>query len=350
MRTTQIDDDQFNAIVTEVECSCRLKHLYTKPHKGNVENSQGQSLLAALLIRHDHSKAGLLCNLGVDLCCISGNGHTPLTDISSQHGDYTKEIRFLCGRGVSVNAVDLHNKAAVHHAAANNNIAHVECLLSCGANIDIISPSACTPLMFAAESGHVDCMRVLLAYGAEVNWIAPGTGDSIADSCFIYLMTHHGATTDDYMPILFDHGLHVDITCNMGSLFLIMIMCGSVKCSKDILERGSRLHFVAPHPMWLDIIMAIDLTTDIEKRSELNEILGASGENFHVDLADFQQPHPVVVAMATNQHPTSLREWARKAIRWHLSSRHIGPPKLNLLVQVRQLPLPPILKKYLWFS
>ncbi|XP_062515517.1 uncharacterized protein LOC134190976 [Corticium candelabrum] len=56
---------------------------------------------------------------------------------------------------------------AIHWAAAFNHVTIIERLLSCSVPVDINANGGCTPLWWAALSGHVCCVDVLLKHGAS---------------------------------------------------------------------------------------------------------------------------------------------------------------------------------------
>ena len=59
-------------------------------------------------------------------------------------------------------------RAAIHWAAMNNHKTIVDRLLCCwGSTVDIDDMAGCTPLWWAADAGHVDCVEILLVHGAN---------------------------------------------------------------------------------------------------------------------------------------------------------------------------------------
>ena len=58
-------------------------------------------------------------------------------------------------------------RTAIHHAAMNNHVAIVERLLSRSVPVDINDNGGRTPLWYAACTGRVHCVDVLLKHGAS---------------------------------------------------------------------------------------------------------------------------------------------------------------------------------------
>jgi hypothetical protein len=55
------------------------------------------------------------------------------------------------------------------HIAAVYNASNIEVLLSRGVEVDVRDRNGCTPLMYAAECGTMDCIKKLLRAGANVD-------------------------------------------------------------------------------------------------------------------------------------------------------------------------------------
>ena len=55
----------------------------------------------------------------------------------------------------------------LHAAARDNNHQHLRRLLTAGAKVDQMTKASETPLYVAAEKNAVDCVKVLLAHGAD---------------------------------------------------------------------------------------------------------------------------------------------------------------------------------------
>ena len=77
-------------------------------------------------------------------------------------------LLYLINRGADVNKKDGRGRTALHYASERGDFKVAEALLSKGA-IDEKAWNQCTPLMLAAERGHIDILLHLINHGADVN-------------------------------------------------------------------------------------------------------------------------------------------------------------------------------------
>jgi hypothetical protein len=106
---------------------------------------------------------------------------THLMYAAGRTGDVAR-VRWLLARGASVNVKTYDGRTALHYASACGNAEIVQLLLAEGANVDPWTPPAAildpfadpfavvkvsAPIYEAAQNGHVDVIRVLLAAGAD---------------------------------------------------------------------------------------------------------------------------------------------------------------------------------------
>ncbi|XP_048485691.1 ankyrin repeat domain-containing protein 2-like [Plutella xylostella] len=94
--------------------------------------------------------------------------------------DNVELLQELLANGADVNARDALNRTALHAAALAERSSCLKALCAAGADIDAVSSPANggkTALHIAAERGHVENTRVLLARGA-----CPTDGDGSGDS------------------------------------------------------------------------------------------------------------------------------------------------------------------------
>lgn len=70
---------------------------------------------------------------------------------------------------MEVNYVDSFGLSPLHYAARNGHFEALKLLLNNWANPDIQNAVHVTPIFLAAQQDHVDCVRLLVLMGADVN-------------------------------------------------------------------------------------------------------------------------------------------------------------------------------------
>ncbi len=74
----------------------------------------------------------------------------------------TEMVRILLNACCNVNAVNSHERAAIHEAVERGCIEMVELLLAAGAAINMQAATGDTPIIIAARRGHTELMKILL--------------------------------------------------------------------------------------------------------------------------------------------------------------------------------------------
>ena len=99
-------------------------------------------------------------------------------------------------------------------------------LLRAGANPDAADYDGWRPLMFAAEGGHTECVRLLLEYGADADY----DGAENESSSVLELAIREGH--DACVLLLLQAGAEMD------EAFTMAIENGFVQCTKFLLKEG----------------------------------------------------------------------------------------------------------------
>ncbi len=137
----------------------------------------GKTRLASAAFGHHDDAVGFLLARGAHALALDSEGGTHLHSICWQ-GEYEdpetnsacdRIIRALVDAGVDPNATNSHGSTPMHEAAGGDwgNQTAIRTLLELGADVGSIDDGGNTPLVFAAYNGEVECIRLLLAAGAD---------------------------------------------------------------------------------------------------------------------------------------------------------------------------------------
>src|SRR6185369_1575774 len=135
-----------------------MRLLLDKGADVNARNAAGASAL--LWAVTDLAKVRLLVERGADVNVESSLGHTAL-ELAAMSDGSAETVRLLLAHGANSKAVDKMIKMSTLHAAALGN------------DTDSLGS---TPLMYAAQNGNLEAVKVLLAKGANVNVVSAPPG------------------------------------------------------------------------------------------------------------------------------------------------------------------------------
>jgi ankyrin repeat protein len=135
-----------------------------------------------------------LAEQGVQRDTASGPAYTALSLAAYQQD--TAAVRRLLESGSHPDEQPGGWRNPLHHAAASGNIELARTLLAGGANPDagVSARRGETPLMIAAEMGHVPMMELLLKYGAQLNTI-----DKMGKNATDYAEFFRKASASDFL-------------------------------------------------------------------------------------------------------------------------------------------------------
>jgi ankyrin repeat protein len=157
----------------------------------SVSNDFGSTPLAQASILANARIIELLLEAGADPNERGQDGQTPLMVVARTSN--TQAAKILLEGGANVNAIEeWRGQTALMWAAAQRQKQMVELLLSAGAEVDVLStrnnwerqvtaeprmkilpPGGMSALMYAAREGCADCVRSLMAAGADPNLADP---------------------------------------------------------------------------------------------------------------------------------------------------------------------------------
>ena len=150
-------------------------HTYTHTHTHIHPPTHPQRQLTPLLsaLRNVTAAGGatvkLLVSRGADCCgCVPDTRLTPLMEACLRA--HESGVRTLLRGGADARSLDAEGRSALHWAAQGGSAGLLAALdtFTGGTLRDSTDLSGYTPLMYAAESGHADCVRALLAAGADM--------------------------------------------------------------------------------------------------------------------------------------------------------------------------------------
>ncbi len=180
---------------------------------------------------------------------------------------------FVCVRAISGESMGSY---PLHDAAARDDVAVIERLLSDGAELDRRDDSGSTPLLVATRANQVRAARALIDAGADVN-----AKDAIQDSAYLY------AGARGYLDILkmtLAHGADLKSTNRYGGTALIPAAeRGHVETVRTLIEAGVDVDHVNRLD-WTALLEAIILGDGGERHQRIVDLLLQAGAD--PNLAD----------------------------------------------------------------
>lgn len=155
-------DDYFKAV--KLDDVAKVKNLLQRGFDPNsIEPTRGENGLI-LALREDAMKTFdvLMSAPGLDIDLKAKNGDTALMIAAYKKNKPAVDI--LLARGAQVNRPGW---TALHYAAASGSNEIIQALLEKSAYIDAESPNKTTPIMMAANGGHILAVKLLLDEGAD---------------------------------------------------------------------------------------------------------------------------------------------------------------------------------------
>ncbi len=180
-------------------------------------------------------------------------------------------LTFTCTRAISKESA---NSCPLHAAAAADNAAAIEKLLSEGAELDARDRSGSTALLVATRANSVHAARALIEAGANVN-----AQDNIHDSAYLYA----GARGHlDILKMTLAHGADLKSTNRYGGTALIPAAeRGHVETVRTLVEAGVDVDHVN-NLGWTALLEAIILGRGGEQHQRIVDILLAAGASPYI--------------------------------------------------------------------
>ena len=336
------DDFLFDGIVRH-GTSFDIEHaLVESGHSVDSENGDGCSILAFTLLHHQTEIAQTLIELGADISAVAKNGQTPLTELCFGDATYSNEIALLVSEGVDINAEDGSGTTPLMAAVMTNNLPNITALLNLGADPDRYTLSHPQPIMLAIDGKNYTVIRMLLGKGADIN-VSWADFETPLLKCLRLYPQH--SDMDIYMPLLLGAEADTDIHEFGFSPFMYALVNRNIDWAHELLVRGCRICHQQPAEMPAQLVYVLDMVRDPLTTTHLNSLLFASGEQFHLDMFQFQQPHRIVVEMVLETSNMTLLNIARAKIRAHLVALGV-----NIFYQVHRLPITHVARNILLYQ
>ena len=166
----------------------------------------------------------------------SDNGVTPLM-IAAREGRLNV-VTLLIKEGVDVSLPDYDGRTALHFAAGSseNSCEILSCLIENGADINKGRNDNQTPLMVAAENGHVSVATFLIEHGADVD-LQDNDGKTALHHAF-----HGSDVSCEILSCLIGIGADVNArTNNTGTPLMIAAEKGHINAVTSLVECGANV-------------------------------------------------------------------------------------------------------------
>ncbi|KAM0884680.1 hypothetical protein ACQ4PT_030823 [Festuca glaucescens] len=183
--------------------------------------------------------------------------------------------RYLLDHGADPNKIENSGSVALHNAAKNGNEGVVRLLLSRGARVDIAVAHG-TPLHIAASYGKTSVLKILLDHHADPNRVSEVSGTPLVTALH---STKYGLSESDSLEcvkLLVKAGANVNYA-NPNTPLVVATMCGLTDCIKYLLEAGANPNISDKQDeSYHKIDRIAELKYQGKKAVKRNDFLGAS--------------------------------------------------------------------------
>ncbi|MCJ8743109.1 hypothetical protein PDJAM_G00089970 [Pangasius djambal] len=256
---------------------------------------------------------------------------------SAADGGHASCLNLLIGKGFDVNSLlgdhissnygDMR-KTPLYFAVCNGDVTCAEMLLEAGANPDL-DPLFC--LLVAVRASHYELVRLLLAYGANVNCFFTAICDTVFPTALQYCLHD-----EIMMRLLLNNGYHVESCFQCEHNFCIFTQ--SYTTADDTCSYFNKVTFCdfisvswLKHLVGRLVRILLDYVIHVPICPKLQKIL------------EMQNEWPEICDILRN--PRCLQHLCRLAIRKRITLRRLNNPRFMSV-----LPFPPALKNYLVYK
>ncbi|XP_050294137.1 ankyrin repeat and KH domain-containing protein 1-like isoform X2 [Anthonomus grandis grandis] len=174
--------------------------------------------------------AMLLIERGANIEEVNDEGYTPLMEAARE--GHEEMVHLLLGQGANINAqTDETQETALTLACCGGFTEVADILLKGGADIEL---GASTPLMEASQEGHLELVRFLLEYGANVNAVTQTNDTALTYAC------ENGHT--DVAELLIQYGADIEHESEGGRTPLMKACRAGHLCTvKFLIDKGANV-------------------------------------------------------------------------------------------------------------
>ncbi|KAK9693062.1 hypothetical protein K7432_014080 [Basidiobolus ranarum] len=273
IRNSQEDTPLLHA--TRARNSGIVKLLLDAGARTSIENCKEQSPLLLAVKNGDAEIVRLLLSAGVNVNIETVTGKTPAT-VTAEHG-HLELLKLLIQAGANVNVEDTSYGSPLYHAVENGHLEMVKFLLQEGASVrittdrgntplhvvedeaiaevllkavpelEVTNNDDSTPLYRAALSGNLKLVKLLLDYGASVEF---GSINILMAPFTRYVAPFGSSKTPfgsdshniEIVEILLDAGARVNVVNTQGSLLHMAVETGDTEVVKLLLNAGAEIN------------------------------------------------------------------------------------------------------------
>ena len=206
-------------------------------HDVDLQDSDGYTALHYAVYGSDISCEILSCLIGIgaDVNARTNNGVTPLM-IAAEEG-HINAVTSLVKCGANVDLQDKDGQTALDHALYGSDVSSdiLSCLIGSGADVNARRNNRGTPLMIAAENGHINAVTTLVKCGANVD-----LQDEDGQTALHYAMSSPEDSICEVLSCLIKNGADVNAHAFHNETPLMLASCrGPVDVVTFLIEHGA---------------------------------------------------------------------------------------------------------------
>jgi len=202
-------------------------------------------------------------------------------------------------------------QVTIHQAACLGQLEKVKQLLAAGVEIDARDPQGWTALRWAAQEGHADVVRLLLAHGADVNGKSDD-GEALSDAIrrghndVAVLLMVNGANLDGGSHAYGNTPLELAVSSGMTDLAKLLISKGALgKMNSDCVIHAMLDAAWGGHGDIVELFLANGLKVNAEDGSKWTALQCAAGGG-HEDVVQLLVAKGAAVNAADNRGRTAV--------------------------------------------